>query len=101
MAWGTTTTAVGPADSPGENRNSVTAAEDLNREDTVTPDPSLDKLNLPSSAADSRQPTPDPLGDDPGRFESAKQRKTTLLEGIKKFNFKPKKVRIGYKLHLL
>lgn len=30
--------------------------------------------------------------DDPERFESAKQRKTTLMEGIKKFNFKPKKV---------
>lgn len=29
--------------------------------------------------------------DDPERFESAKQRKTTLMEGIKKFNFKPKK----------
>lgn len=30
--------------------------------------------------------------DDPGLFESAKLKKTTLLEGIKKFNFKPKKV---------
>ena len=29
--------------------------------------------------------------DDPGRFETAKLRKTTLLEGIKKFNFKPKR----------
>lgn len=35
--------------------------------------------------------TPD-LTDDPGRFETAKQRKTTLLEGIRKFNFKPKRV---------
>ncbi|KAG9092656.1 guanine nucleotide exchange protein for ADP-robosylation factor [Ceratobasidium sp. 370] len=34
--------------------------------------------------------TPD-LADDPGKFETAKQRKTTLLEGIKKFNFKQKK----------
>jgi brefeldin A-inhibited guanine nucleotide-exchange protein len=39
----------------------------------------------------TRQSTPDIL-DDPGRFESAKQKKTTLLEGIKKFNFKPKRV---------
>jgi brefeldin A-inhibited guanine nucleotide-exchange protein len=31
--------------------------------------------------------------DDPGHFESAKLRKTTLLEGIKRFNFKPKRVR--------
>lgn len=41
-----------------------------------------------------RQSTPDIL-DDPGRFESAKQKKTTLLEGIKKFNFKPKRVRLS------
>lgn len=39
----------------------------------------------------TRQSTPDIL-DDPGRFESAKKKKTTLLEGIKKFNFKPKRV---------
>ncbi|GAA5850525.1 hypothetical protein JCM8547_001904 [Rhodosporidiobolus lusitaniae] len=32
-----------------------------------------------------------PSLDDPSRFESAKLRKTTLLEGIKKFNFKPKR----------
>ncbi|GAA6007006.1 hypothetical protein JCM10207_009168 [Rhodosporidiobolus poonsookiae] len=36
--------------------------------------------------------TPDVVpADDPSRFESAKLRKTTLLEGIKKFNFKPKR----------
>ncbi|GAA5875688.1 hypothetical protein JCM1840_003176 [Sporobolomyces johnsonii] len=36
--------------------------------------------------------TPDVFrSDDPSRFENAKQRKTTLLEGIKKFNFKPKR----------
>ncbi|GAA5897123.1 hypothetical protein JCM8208_003734 [Rhodotorula glutinis] len=29
--------------------------------------------------------------DEPSRFENAKLRKTTLLEGIKKFNFKPKR----------
>jgi brefeldin A-inhibited guanine nucleotide-exchange protein len=38
-----------------------------------------------------------PLGpareDDPETFENAKQRKTTLMEGIKKFNSSPKKVR--------
>ena len=39
----------------------------------------------------TRRSTPDIL-DDPGRFESAKQKKTTLLEGIKKFNYKPKRV---------
>ncbi|GAA6059055.1 hypothetical protein JCM10212_001280 [Sporobolomyces blumeae] len=36
--------------------------------------------------------TPDVVpSDDPSRFENAKLRKTTLLEGIKKFNFKPKR----------
>ncbi|GAA5840146.1 hypothetical protein JCM9279_002291 [Rhodotorula babjevae] len=36
--------------------------------------------------------TPDASApDDPSRFENAKLRKTTLLEGIKKFNFKPKR----------
>lgn len=49
-----------------------------------------DRLNVGSAEA-LRLATPEPL-DDPGRFESAKQRKTTLLEGIKKFNYKPKKV---------
>jgi brefeldin A-inhibited guanine nucleotide-exchange protein len=39
----------------------------------------------------SRVNTPDPVQDDPSRFESAKERKTMLLEGIKKFNFKPKR----------
>jgi brefeldin A-inhibited guanine nucleotide-exchange protein len=39
-----------------------------------------------------RLSTPD-LADDPGKFETAKHRKTMLLEGIKKFNFKQKKVR--------
>lgn len=29
--------------------------------------------------------------DDPSRFENAKLRKTTLMEGVKKFNFKPKR----------
>lgn len=42
----------------------------------------------------TRANTPDVLAeDDPSRSESAKQKKTTLLEGIKKFNFKPKRVR--------
>lgn len=43
--------------------------------------------------------TPDVVpSDDPSRFENAKQRKTTLLEGIKKFNFKPKRVSVLWRL---
>jgi len=39
----------------------------------------------------ARQSTPDIL-DDPSRFESAKQKKTTISEGVKKFNYKAKRV---------
>ncbi|TFY56942.1 hypothetical protein EVG20_g8733 [Dentipellis fragilis] len=34
----------------------------------------------------------DPTGDDPNRFVGAKQKKMTLLEGIKKFNYKSRNV---------
>jgi len=55
-----------------------------------TPDASasLDRLPLHDVV---RGPTPD-IADDPSRFESAKQKKTTLMEGIKRFNQKPKRV---------
>lgn len=60
--------------------------------DSMTPDPSLDKLATSAGSVEAlRQPTPDAV-DDPTRFENAKQKKTTLLEGIRKFNFKPKRV---------
>ncbi|GAA5886120.1 hypothetical protein JCM6882_004271 [Rhodosporidiobolus microsporus] len=46
----------------------------------------------PERRSTSGTNTPDVVpADDPSRFESAKLRKTTLLEGIKKFNFKPKR----------
>ena len=62
-----------------------------------TPAESSDRTsNIPLEM--TRQPTPD-ISDDPSRFESAKQKKTTLLEGIKKFNFKPKRVSLSA-LHL-
>jgi len=46
-----------------------------------------------SRAASTGMNTPIPTegDDDVGRFETAKARKTNLLEGIKKFNFKPKR----------
>ena len=50
--------------------------------------------SLSSTRGGSGSATPAAIqSDDPSRFENAKQRKTTLLEGIKKFNFKPKRVR--------
>lgn len=47
--------------------------------------------NSVSGIASNGLSTPDVGDDDVGRFESAKQRKTTLQEGIKRFNFKPKR----------
>jgi brefeldin A-inhibited guanine nucleotide-exchange protein len=73
-----------------ENSSRSQISDDA-RHDMVTPDPSLDRLPSWASVETLRK-TPD-LADDPTRFESAKQKKTTLLEGIKKFNFKPKRVR--------
>ncbi|KAF9075862.1 hypothetical protein BDP27DRAFT_1314622 [Rhodocollybia butyracea] len=63
--------------------------EDISR-DSIVADQSLEKLSAEPSSEQLRQPTPE-MSDDPSRFESAKQKKTTLLEGIKKFNFKPKR----------
>ncbi|KAK7696016.1 hypothetical protein QCA50_000656 [Cerrena zonata] len=88
VVWGTATTAT--SDPSGESHARSQAAEESQVE-AVTPDPSLDRLTgFPNGFDTSRQPTPE-ITDDPSRFESAKQRKTTLLEGIKKFNFKPKR----------
>jgi brefeldin A-inhibited guanine nucleotide-exchange protein len=55
----------------------------------------LDRLSpVQGGSIDLRRNTSDlaVAVDDPSRFESAKQRKTILLEGIRKFNFKPKRV---------
>lgn len=63
------------------------------KRDAVSSDVNLDRLSATGASIETfRQTTPD-FGDDPTRFESAKQKKTTLLEGIKKFNYKPKRVR--------
>ena len=58
----------------------------------VNSNPSVENLSPIGISDSSRVATPDVV-DDPGKFESAKQRKTILLEGLKKFNFKPKRVR--------
>jgi brefeldin A-inhibited guanine nucleotide-exchange protein len=55
-------------------------------------DPRISSSDVePLSTHQSGLSTPDGSVDDPTRFENAKLRKTTLLEGIKKFNFKPKR----------
>ncbi|KZT13092.1 Sec7-domain-containing protein [Laetiporus sulphureus 93-53] len=89
VAWGT---AGALSDNASDTNNRNLPSEDSGKDSTMS-DPSLDVKNGPPSADPTRQSTPD-IGDDPGKFESAKQKKTTLLEGIKKFNFKPKKARV-------
>lgn len=91
VAWGTSAMGKPAIESTVDSGALSHAGEDI-RQDTITPDPSVDRVSLSVNSAEHlRQPTPD-IVDDPSRFESAKQKKTTLLEGIKKFNFKPKRV---------
>lgn len=85
VAWGTTareTVVDAAADARAQTRANQ---ETVN--DTGISNPSVDRLSI--GAEGPRQSTPD-IGDDPSKFESARQKKTTLLEGIKKFNSKPK-----------
>ncbi|KAG6919409.1 hypothetical protein DXG01_006292 [Tephrocybe rancida] len=85
VSWGT---AAGKAT---EEPLATPAKSIAGEEMPITPEGSLDRLSAAATSAETlRQPTPD-IVDDPTRFESAKQKKTTLLEGIKKFNFKPKR----------
>ncbi|KAL4081834.1 hypothetical protein V8B97DRAFT_2031217 [Scleroderma yunnanense] len=88
VAWGTTSSKT-PVDTNTETARAQAGDETSN--EAMSSDPSLDRIAAPSGNSEAlRQPTPD-IADDPTRFESAKQKKTTLLEGIKKFNFKPKR----------
>ncbi|CAL1701031.1 unnamed protein product [Somion occarium] len=88
VLWGTASALTGDQNLDQHSRSQV---GEESRAEVVTPDPSLDRLSgFPNGYDASRQPTPE-LSDDPSKFESAKQKKTTLLEGIKKFNFKPKR----------
>ncbi|KAL6299711.1 hypothetical protein BKA93DRAFT_741894 [Sparassis latifolia] len=94
VTWGTAGTS-GPDSAADPARSQM--SEDFNR-DSINAESSTEKLSGPLSADTTRQqlsPSPTPtadVADDPSKFESAKQKKTTLLEGIKKFNFKPRRV---------
>ena len=94
VAWGTTSDRFNDEGLATSSIRSATI-EDFRREPaSPAPEASVDRLSLGSGSAEAlRQPTPE-IVDDPSKFESAKQKKTTFLEGIKKFNFKPKRVRI-------
>ncbi|KAJ3788433.1 sec7 guanine nucleotide exchange factor [Lentinula aff. detonsa] len=92
VAWGT---AAGKSNEDGSTlvgsgSGTISQNGEDGTRDSMVDDPSMDKLATEPSSEQLRQPTPE-LADDPSRFESAKQKKTTLLEGIKKFNFKPKR----------
>lgn len=90
---------------PGDSTSSPRASEDIRvGNETITVDsenlmetsPAVGSQGSPSNLGAgiaseiSRGHTPEPQ-DDPSRFENAKQRKTILLEAIRKFNFKPKR----------
>ncbi|KAH7930079.1 Sec7-domain-containing protein [Leucogyrophana mollusca] len=90
VAWGTAAGRT-PADSGMDPATRSQTGEEPVPE-AMTPDPSLDRLASSTGSVELlRQQTPD-ITDDPTKFESAKQKKTTLLDGVKKFNFKPKRV---------
>lgn len=86
VSWGTTNS------SPPEHASDPMTRSQLeeSHRDSSTPDITTAGLS-PGGVDPTRGPTPEVV-DDPTKFESAKQKKTTLLEGIKKFNFKPKRV---------
>jgi brefeldin A-inhibited guanine nucleotide-exchange protein len=93
VSWGTTQNNAVGSDT-GNGNISVPASGRTQDEGrgSRTPDGSSDRLSLALSVESSRG-TPTLEGaDDPTRFESAKAKKTTLLEGIRKFNQKPKAV---------
>ena len=90
VTWGITSGKT-PADHSGDSGARSQTGEETGH-DSMTPDSSLDRLATSTGSVEVlRQSTPDVV-DDPTRFENAKQKKTSLLEGIKKFNFKPKRV---------
>jgi brefeldin A-inhibited guanine nucleotide-exchange protein len=109
-ARGTNNHSNGPTTPDARTRNDSISLpslpEGLSREEKSEQD-----LNAAMLAFDARSSnrsgsaTPDismamsPAEDAPSRFENAKQMKTTLLEGIRKFNFKPK--RVSYSSSLL
>ncbi|KAF8913871.1 hypothetical protein CPB84DRAFT_1669746 [Gymnopilus junonius] len=89
VTWGTATTNKGSEE--GASLASARSQVEETRKDPATPDTHQERLSVGAGSVETfRQATPD-IADDPTKFESAKQKKTTLLEGIKKFNYKPKR----------
>ncbi|CAE6407293.1 unnamed protein product [Rhizoctonia solani] len=85
VAWGTGSD---KATSESGDRTSRSIAREDSRHDSLSGSVGEEASPVTNEAA--RQSNPE-LTDDPGRFETAKHRKTLLLEGIRQFNFKQKK----------
>ena len=97
VAWSVTTSTAkaGPEDSvrvseDGLGRHHASNSTGGSNVELVPPSASW-PMDRAARTSISGLNTPELGADDVGRFESAKQRKTTLQEGIKKFNFKPKR----------
>ncbi|CAE7122990.1 unnamed protein product [Rhizoctonia solani] len=85
VTWGTGSDKI--STEVGDRASKSTPRED-SRHDSLSGSTGGEASPVTNEAA--RQSNPE-LVDDPGKFENAKHRKTLLLEGIRKFNFKQKK----------
>lgn len=92
VAWGT---AAGKSVDDGGALVSARSQAEESKREPPTPEANLERLSANGGSAENfRLSTPD-IVDDPAMFQNAKQKKNTLLEGIKKFNYKPKRVSPG------
>jgi brefeldin A-inhibited guanine nucleotide-exchange protein len=90
VTWGTT--AERSVAESEERPHSAKHQDSISSQRNGMTNASTERLSI--SHETSRVSTPDVI-DDPGRFESAKQKKTLLMDGIKKFNFKPQRARLS------
>jgi brefeldin A-inhibited guanine nucleotide-exchange protein len=93
VVWGTVEKPL-PSAEPQDTATLHSMASDEVRKDALSPEPSTDRLSMSMNQERRLSMLTMDLPDDPTKFENAKQKKTTLMEGVKKFNTKPKAVRI-------
>lgn len=91
--WATATASNRGEDAPRSSSDTARHDGPSATYDVAAPSPNwpMDPSLRTGSVTPNGFATPEIGDDDVGRFESAKARKTTLAEGIKKFNFKPKR----------
>lgn len=97
-SWASSSSSARGEDAPRSSEDTTRPEPSTANGNTPHPDPSAPSPVWPAdptvrapSVASNGFNTPEIADDDVGRFESAKARKNTLQEGIKKFNFKPKR----------